>query len=172
MSGIIGTSAKDWAALTREGLEEDLDVNNALDSSASDYKEKHVDYNGMKSSDLLYKDTYAALNDKDEDDEEDGDATEENRKEFIKNPETHYNLQEKDGKLVYVTDDGTEKPVTKTTRATTTLNTTKVRTSTASLYHTFLCCTIMQPNTTALRRTTLPWKFRCPRIPPQKFRCG
>ena len=111
MSGIIGTSAKDWAALTREGLEEDLDVNNALDSSASDYKEKHVDYNGMKSSDLLYKDTYAALNDKDEDDEEDGDATEKNRKEFIKNPETHYNLQEKDGKLVYVMDDGTEKPV-------------------------------------------------------------
>lgn len=106
-SGIIGTSQKDWAALTDSGLAAKLDYNNALDSSDKDYKDKHVDYNGLKSSDLLYKDTYAALNTKDDAEEADKTAA----KEFIENPGTHYNVREKDGGLVYTDDEGNEKPV-------------------------------------------------------------
>lgn len=106
-SGIIGTSQKDWAALTDSGLAAKLDYNNALDSSDKDYKDKHVDYNGLKSSDLLYKDTYAALNTKDDAEEADKTAV----KEFIENPGTHYNVREKDGGLVYTDDEGNEKPV-------------------------------------------------------------
>ena len=60
-SGIIGTSDKAWDKLIAEDLAERLDANNALDSSASDYKSNYIDFNGMKSSDLLYKDSYAAL---------------------------------------------------------------------------------------------------------------
>ena len=53
MSGIIGTSDKAWEKLTASNLAERLDANNALDSTASNYKEQHIDFNGMKSSDLL-----------------------------------------------------------------------------------------------------------------------
>lgn len=112
-SGIIGTSAKDWAALTDEGLAAKLDYNNALDYSDSDYKDKYVDYNGLKSSDLLYKDTYAALNTKDDAEE----ADKKSAKEFIENPGTRYNVREKDGGLVYTDDNGDEKPVYEDTDA-------------------------------------------------------
>lgn len=96
MSGIIGTSEKAWGELCDAALSDKLDANNDLDPKDGDYKDLYVDYNGMKSSDLLYKDVYKALN-KDNDDET---ADEEKaRKEFIANPKTHYNVHEKDGLL-------------------------------------------------------------------------
>lgn len=61
MSGIIDTNKSAWDLLNADDLEEKLDINNALNSSDSNYKEDYVDYNGMKSSDLLYKDSYSAL---------------------------------------------------------------------------------------------------------------
>lgn len=61
MSGIIDTNESAWDLITADDLGEKLDVNNALDSSDSNYKDDYVDYNGMKSSDLLYKDSYSAL---------------------------------------------------------------------------------------------------------------
>lgn len=111
-SGIIGTSEKEWAALTDDGLAAKLDYNNALDKSDSDYKDNYVDYNGLKSSDLLYKDTYAALKTDDEDDGKNTDgADKQNTKEFIDNPYTHYCVREKDGALVYTDGEGKEQPV-------------------------------------------------------------
>ncbi len=56
-SGIIGTTDTAWNALTETGLAAKLDYNADLTSTADDY----IDYNGMKSRDILYKDTYAAL---------------------------------------------------------------------------------------------------------------
>lgn len=56
-SGIIGTTKTAWDALTDATLAAKLDYNDDLSSSADDY----IDYNGMKSRDIFYKDTYAAL---------------------------------------------------------------------------------------------------------------
>ena len=56
-SGIIGTTDTAWNALTDSELAAKLDYNDDLSSSADDY----IDYNGMKSRDILYRDTYAAL---------------------------------------------------------------------------------------------------------------
>lgn len=56
-SGIIGTTDTAWGELTDEKLAAKLDYNADLSSSADDY----IDYNGMRSRDILYKDTYAAL---------------------------------------------------------------------------------------------------------------
>lgn len=53
-SGIINTSA--WDKLTADDLKEKLDYNSDLTSTDDEY----VDYNGLGSKDLLYKDTYAA----------------------------------------------------------------------------------------------------------------
>lgn len=61
MSGIIGTSDKSWGALTDADLSHKLDYNNDLDSSSESYEDEYVDYNGMKTRDMLYKDTYSAL---------------------------------------------------------------------------------------------------------------
>lgn len=55
-SGIIGTSPKDWEALTDEGLEQKLEYNNDVGSSSDEY----IDYNSMRSRDILYKEPYAA----------------------------------------------------------------------------------------------------------------
>ena len=74
MSGIIGTSETAWDKLRASDLAEKLDYNNSLNSSADDYKDLHVDYNGMKSSDILYKDTYAALNAKDDSESGEGEG--------------------------------------------------------------------------------------------------
>lgn len=98
MSGIIGTSEKAWEKITDSGLEAALDYNNALSSGDSNYDALYVDYNGMKSSDILYKDTYAALNDKDDE------ADHEHDKDLIENPGTRYNVKEKNGKLYGVKD--------------------------------------------------------------------
>lgn len=57
MSGIIGTTTSAWDKLTDSDLKSKLDYNNDISSSDDDY----VDYNSMKSSDILYKDTYSAL---------------------------------------------------------------------------------------------------------------
>lgn len=103
MSGIIGTSDKSWKELTDSALAGKLDANNDLDPKDSDYKDLYVNYNGMKSSDLLYKDVYKALNKEDGETEEQEKA----RKEFIENPKTHYNVHEKDG-LLYGYVDGEE----------------------------------------------------------------
>ncbi|MDE7214565.1 MAG: hypothetical protein K2N68_01855, partial [Clostridia bacterium] len=56
-SGIIGPTTTAWDALTDATLAAKLDYNDDLSSSADDY----IDYNGMKSRDIFYKDTYAAL---------------------------------------------------------------------------------------------------------------
>ncbi len=102
MSGIIGTSDKAWSAITDAEISGKLDANNDLDPKDSDYKDLYVDYNGMKSSDLLYKDVYKALNKEDDETEEQEKA----RKEFIENPKTHYNVHTKDGLLYgYVGDE-------------------------------------------------------------------
>ena len=105
MSGIISTSETAWEKMTDENLEADLDYNNKLDSSSSDYLSQYIDYNGMKSSDVLYQDTYDALR-KDEDLEE----GEERNLSRIENPKTHYNVREENGKLI-CTVDGEDKPV-------------------------------------------------------------
>ncbi|MDE5728594.1 MAG: hypothetical protein K2I20_00250, partial [Clostridia bacterium] len=52
-SGIIGTTKTAWDALTDATLAAKLDYNDDLSSSADDY----IDYNGMKSRDIFYKDT-------------------------------------------------------------------------------------------------------------------
>ncbi|MDE6597429.1 MAG: hypothetical protein K2K60_02185 [Clostridia bacterium] len=114
MSGIIGTSDAAWDKLTASDLAEKLDYNNSLNSSADNYKDLHVDYNGMKSSDILYKDTYAALNAKDSDSGEgegEADKTETDPKALIDNPGTHYNVRKSGDKLVYTDENGEEKPV-------------------------------------------------------------
>lgn len=106
MSGIIGTSKTAWDKLADESLAETLDFNNGLDSSASNYKSEHVDYNGMKSSDILYKNTYEALNYKDKDDEDKSEEAEKAAFERIENPGTHYLAEESDGKVTYVNEKG------------------------------------------------------------------
>jgi hypothetical protein len=101
MSGIISTSADSWTKLTDENLKATLDANNELDEDDDDYEDEYVDYNGMKSQDILYKDTYKALNTDDDDDDY------EEAIKLIENPGTHYNVQEKsDGSLYYM--DGTD----------------------------------------------------------------
>lgn len=56
MSGIIGTSEAAWEKLVADDLKDKLDYNNDVGSSSDDY----VDYNSMRSRDILYKDPYAA----------------------------------------------------------------------------------------------------------------
>ena len=60
MSGIINTSEKAWKKLTDEGLKAKLEYNEDLSSSSPDYESEHVDYNGMKWTDIPYSDSYAA----------------------------------------------------------------------------------------------------------------
>ncbi len=97
MSGIISTSEKGWQALTAEDLADTLDYNNDLDSSSSTYEDEYVDYNGMKSSDILYKDTYTALND----------SESEGALDLIDNPGTHYDVSlDETGNPYYVDEDG------------------------------------------------------------------
>ncbi|MDE7083568.1 MAG: hypothetical protein K2O89_07720 [Clostridia bacterium] len=55
-SGIIGTSKDDWDKLTSSELADKLDYNNDLSTD----NEEYVNYNSMRSRDILYKDTYAA----------------------------------------------------------------------------------------------------------------
>ncbi len=109
MSGIISTSKASWDKLSADSLADDLDYNNNLDSSASNYLSEYVDYNGMKSSDIFYKNQYEAL--RDEDDYEEGEEPDPNRKDRIENPGTHYNVTEKDGEFFYKDKDGSEKKV-------------------------------------------------------------
>ncbi len=111
MSGIIGTSDAAWDKLTADDLAEKLNYNNSLSTSAENYNELHVDYNGMKSSDILYKDTYAALNANDNNNGTESGEQKPDPKELIANPGTHYNVQKKaDGSLYYM-DGSVEKPV-------------------------------------------------------------
>ncbi len=66
MSGVISTAAKSWDALTASDLKDKLDYNNDLDSDDDNYEDEYVDYNGMTSKDILYRDTYSALLDADD----------------------------------------------------------------------------------------------------------
>ncbi|MCD8285697.1 MAG: hypothetical protein LUD50_00500 [Clostridia bacterium] len=66
MSGIISTSEQAWNDLTDSGLKDKLDYNNELDSDDDDYEDEYIDYNGMTSDDILYKDNYAATLDADD----------------------------------------------------------------------------------------------------------
>lgn len=56
-SGVINVSDKAFKDITDEELSGKLDYNNDLSSD----NEEYVDYNGMRSRDLLYKDNYAAM---------------------------------------------------------------------------------------------------------------
>lgn len=96
MSGIISTAPKAWEALTDSALADTLDYNNDLDADDDDY-ENYVDYNGMTSNDILYKDTYAALLD-----------AEDVADSYIKNQgyAAYFGITEKDGK--YTLADGTQ----------------------------------------------------------------
>ena len=60
MSGIINTSDKAWELMTADDLKDKLDANNDLSKSDPDYDDLYVDYNGMDSGDILYKEPYAA----------------------------------------------------------------------------------------------------------------
>lgn len=107
MSGIISTSKASWDKISADTLADTLDYNNKLDSSASNYLSEYVDYNGMKSSDIFYKNQFEAL--REDDDFEEDETPDPNRKDRIENPGTHYNVTEKDGKLY--TDGGNGKEV-------------------------------------------------------------
>lgn len=61
-SGIIGVSKPDWDKLTDKELASTLDYNNDLSTGSDEY----VNYNSMRSRDLLYKDNYAATLDGDD----------------------------------------------------------------------------------------------------------
>ncbi|MDE7181607.1 MAG: hypothetical protein K2O41_01065 [Clostridia bacterium] len=112
MSGIIGTSPKAWEALTDSALADKLDANNDLDASDSDYKDLYVDYNGMKSSDILYQDTYKALNVKtSSDSEDDKDEVDEHAKDLIANPGTHYAVKSDNNGLYYIDEKGDRQTV-------------------------------------------------------------
>ncbi|MCH5142360.1 MAG: hypothetical protein J1G07_01405 [Clostridiales bacterium] len=56
MSGILDTSEKNWGTISSSDLADKLDTNNDLLTS----DDKYVDYNGMKSGDIPYKEPYAA----------------------------------------------------------------------------------------------------------------
>ncbi len=107
MSGIISTSKASWDKISADTLADTLDYNNKLDSSASNYLSEYVDYNGMKSSDIFYKNQFEAL--REDDDFEEDETPDPNRKDRIENPGTHYNVTEKGGKLY--TDGGNGKEV-------------------------------------------------------------
>ena len=109
-SGIISTSKTAWDKMVADGLAEALDYNNSLDSSSSNYLSEYVDYNGMTSNDILYKDQYKGLQSEDDATEDKELEPESVRKQKIANPETHYKVHEKDGKF-YAYVDGEEVPV-------------------------------------------------------------
>ncbi|MDE7452976.1 MAG: hypothetical protein K2N22_01045, partial [Clostridia bacterium] len=109
-SGIIGTSDKAWGKFEDETLKDALIYNNSLKSGTDEYKENHIDYNGMNWYDIPYADTYAAIkeNDKKDDDKKDEESGEETKNPYglISNPGTHYNVREENGKLIATTWDG------------------------------------------------------------------
>ena len=117
MSGIISTSDTAWEKMDNPNLATILDYNNTLEASSSIYLSEYVDYNGMKSTDILYKNQYEAL--RDESDYNDENPEPQDRKERIENPGTHYNVKKNDdgnyytnggdsvnGQRVYVDDNG------------------------------------------------------------------
>lgn len=59
-SGIINTSVSAWEKMADKGLRDRLDANNELDPKDDGYEDAYVDYNGMTSSDILYRDSYVA----------------------------------------------------------------------------------------------------------------
>lgn len=133
MSGIIDTNKTAWDKIDADTLATTLDTNNALKTSDADYKKLYVDYNGMKSSDILYKDTYSAVNTGNiKSSEENGktvyklDDTEvyyneqdeqyyfdaaftKPLKERLSNPGTHYTVEGDDTNGYYYTDEAGEK---------------------------------------------------------------
>lgn len=137
MSGIIDTNKSAWDKLSSDTLADALDANNALNSSDKDYKENYIDYNGMKSGDILYKDTYSAVNVKNiKSSDENGktvyhlDDTEvyynesneqyyfdaeftKPLKEQIKNPGTHYNIEGTESNYYYENEKKEKVPVYK-----------------------------------------------------------
>ncbi len=110
MSGIISTSDTAWAKMEADNLASVLDYNNSLDSSSSSYLSDYVDYNGMKSSDILYQDQYKALKEEDEDDtdtdNDDPDGDETDPKAIIANPGTRYNVKKNESDGLLYTDGG------------------------------------------------------------------
>ncbi len=107
MSGIINTGKEGWDYLTDPTLPDTLKDNDAL--AADDENKK--DYNGALNDDMLYKNTHDALDDTLADD----DASEEDKKAYVANPNTH-NLRwdatkGESGGYVYVDENGAEKEV-------------------------------------------------------------
>lgn len=112
MSGIINTSKSAWETMSDEKLKDKLDANNELDKDDADYKELYVDYNGMKSSDILYRDTYAALNSsRIENQEEYFGITSEGGKYYYKGKEVFAQTGDNDSKTFFLDTDHT-KPLT------------------------------------------------------------
>ena len=60
LSGIISTSPSAWEKFEDEDLKTKLDANNELKRDDPDYDDLYVDYNGMKSQDILYRESYGA----------------------------------------------------------------------------------------------------------------
>ncbi len=101
MSGIIGTSKKAWDKLTDTSLPDKLTANDKLESG----DKNKVDYNGMLTDDLPYKNTHEATESE----------ADEAKKAYIANPFTHLyryddegNVLNADGSAVttYADDDG------------------------------------------------------------------
>ncbi|MCD7729015.1 MAG: hypothetical protein LUI60_03790 [Clostridia bacterium] len=67
MNGVLDTSESGWNKISDPSLAETLDYNNNLDEDDDDYEDEYVDYNGMKSRDIPYKNTYAGINGEDAD---------------------------------------------------------------------------------------------------------
>ena len=85
-AGIINTAKANWDYITDESFPAKLDENNDLTSSDKNY----VDYNGLTTSDLPFKNTHDAILE---------DATEE-QKAYIDNPFTHAYSYDEDGKIL------------------------------------------------------------------------
>ncbi len=97
LSGVIKTNKEGWDYLTDPTLPDTLEANDDLDSDDED----KVDYNGVLTDDLPYKNMHDALSDN----LEDSDKSDDEKKEYIENPYTH-NLRWDDDEEKYVYTDG------------------------------------------------------------------
>jgi hypothetical protein len=86
MSGIIKTDKTSWDAFTDPDLPQTLEDNDDLDDDDDD----KVDYNGVLTDDLPYKDTHAAT----------ADSPDEDDLLYIDNPYTHLYKWDDDGNLI------------------------------------------------------------------------
>lgn len=104
MSGVIKTNKEGWDYLIDPNLPDTLEANDDLDSDDED----KVDYNGVLTDDLLYKNMHDALSDN----LVDSDKGDDEKKEYIDNPYTHNLRWDGDAeKYVYVDGEGNQADV-------------------------------------------------------------